>query len=370
MPKISSSPCVNSRQLRSLEDRSSAYLEKWVINILKSGRPFVLFRPPGASHVSCLTDSAEAGSPGGKTEFLFAPFNPDQAPLVLQDCFGFQVDCATLPQPKSFKPVDIEKSTEGKARYVKQFGEAQTAIHSGQLKKVVLSRVLTVPVRRDPWSVFLHLHHQYGTACCYWWYHPDSGHWMGATPELLLLSQEEEVEIMSLAGTIPADSNSLVEWSEKELEEQRVVTQYIEDILKQAGGRITKDGPNTVRAGNLYHLRTILKARIKEDLNSLIRRLHPTPAVCGYPAGSAYRLITDLEVHDREYYTGYFGVRSIDPSIPTQLYVNLRCLKWTDASISVFVGGGITSGSDADSEWQETITKSRTMLDALDITLV
>ena len=42
----------------------------------------------------------------------------------------------------------------------------------------------------------------------------------------------------------------------------------------------------------------------------------------------------------------------------TQLYVNLRCMQIKDHQAIVYVGGGITESSDAESEWQETVSKS------------
>ena len=46
----------------------------------------------------------------------------------------------------------------------------------------------------------------------------------------------------------------------------------------------------------------------------------------------------------------------------TSLYVNLRCMQVLENKVKVYVGGGITSRSVPDKEWQETLDKSRTML--------
>jgi isochorismate synthase len=45
----------------------------------------------------------------------------------------------------------------------------------------------------------------------------------------------------------------------------------------------------------------------------------------------------------------------------TDLYVNLRCVQIQDNLGHIYVGGGITIDSNAESEWQETVNKSQTI---------
>lgn len=355
--------------MHSLESRSASYLKEWLDTALGSRKAFVLFRPPGASFVWCLSETNHGVGTKLPGNFVFAPFDPGQTSLVMQNPCGFRVDRASLPQAQAFEAVTLSAGMQAKEDYLDIFGEFRKAIQSGEVAKAVLSRAQELPVQRDPWSLFLRIQDRYVSACCYWWYHPESGHWMGATPELLIAAMDNEVEIMSLAGTSMAGSVSQVSWTNKEMEEQLLVTRFIEELLNQYGGLVSKIGPETVQAGNVYHLRTTLKARIDGGLDRLIRTLHPTPAVCGYPVRKAYQLIKKQEGYDREFYTGYFGFRSADPVLATQLFVNLRCLKWHPGSITIYTGGGLTEASDMESEWQETVNKAGTLLDVLDITL-
>ena len=355
--------------MHSLENRSPAHLEQWLKQTLDAQRPFVMYRSPGDERLVCLTEPA-FNSHNTSTEFVFAPFALGKPILKIISPEGFYVDWTSLTEAPTKLVQNHSEQENAKKDYEEGVRQIQAAIQNSEVTKVVLSRMMQLPVERDPWSVFVRLLFKYANACCYWWYHPESGHWLGATPEVLLQVVDNEVQVMSLAGTLPADAANKASWSEKELEEQAVVTNYIEEILQSFGGPVSKEGPVTLQAGNLLHLRTMLKTKLDGGLENLLQELHPTPAVCGFPTHKAARLIADLEVHDREYYTGYFGIRSLDPNIPTQLYVNLRCMKWTASEVSVFVGGGITAGSDVQREWQETIDKSRTLLDVLDITLV
>ena len=47
----------------------------------------------------------------------------------------------------------------------------------------------------------------------------------------------------------------------------------------------------------------------------------------------------------------------------TELFVNLRCLRLKENSATLFVGGGVTKDSVPELEWEETVAKSRTILD-------
>lgn len=183
--------------------------------------------------------------------------------------------------------------------------------------------------------------------------------WLAATPELLVRRNSDCVSSMALAGTKPADGDS--EWTTKEYHEQEVVTQQIQANYADSGYQeIQTDGPNTIRSGYVEHLQTLISARDtdNENFNLLLEKLHPTPAVCGYPTDDAKKIISQAEQHERELYTGYIGITTEENE---QYFVNLRCMKLRTQSALLYLGGGITKGSEMESEWQETENKARTL---------
>jgi len=125
--------------------------------------------------------------------------------------------------------------------------------------------------------------------------------------------------------------------------------------------------PYTYRAGSLLHLRTditgILK-RGKATLTNIAAALHPTPAVCGSPQKFAKEFILQNEGYNREFYTGFLGPVN-ENGASASLMVNLRCMKIENNTARIFVGGGITIGSQPAGEWQETQNKMQTMLQVL-----
>ena len=109
-----------------------------------------------------------------------------------------------------------------------------------------------------------------------------------------------------------------------------------------------------------------------KTLVELIETLHPSPAICGLPRDQAQDFIQQNEALDRKFYAGYLGLvhahlaqASIGfeglHSIEADLYVNLRCMEYQSGTAIVYVGSGITSGSQPEKEWEETILKAQTI---------
>jgi isochorismate synthase len=70
---------------------------------------------------------------------------------------------------------------------------------------------------------------------------------------------------MSLAGTLPVSES----WSEKEIEEQKPVSNYIRDILKNYSEMLEESETYDHISGNIKHLRTDFKTKIQpEDLDT------------------------------------------------------------------------------------------------------
>ena len=201
----------------------------------------------------------------------------------------------------------------------------------------------------------------YKNAFVYVWFHPEIGLWMGATPERLINIKGSNFTTMALAGTQPFEGATDVIWQEKEQQEQQYVTDFILENIKEEVTISEVKGPYTIKAGSLLHLRTDIMGQLKEVnlLESLIKSLHPTPAVCGLPKETAKDFILQNENYTRSYYSGYLGELNVNEN--TQLFVNLRCMEVKDAKIALYIGGGITKGSIPEKEFEETVAKAMVM---------
>ena len=192
------------------------------------------------------------------------------------------------------------------------------------------------------------------------------GCWLTATPEILLEGKDNDWRTIALAGTVRLEGEQLsgegetVNWSTKNIQEQRYVATYIAERLEQFTSDFSEEGPSSVRAANLVHLRSDFTFSLPSNdrLGDLLQTLHPTPAVCGLPKREAFHFITHNEYSPRLYYSGFQGWLGEEE---THLYVSLRCMRIEDRHYYLYAGGGLLKDSTEEQEWQETEAKLETM---------
>ena len=241
--------------------------------------------------------------------------------------------------------------------------EAQRAMASGPLRKVVLARTINLPFPREkvPELFTDALDKQHGAFLCLM-HTPNWGTWLGASPERLVNVVGENLVIDSIAGTCPtSNAPSTVEnWGAKEREEQALVTEQVLTVLAEEGfGPVHVQGPEVLRSAQVAHLHSRIQAPTGPgSVARLVARLHPTPAVCGTPTDLARDLIHRLEPMDRGLYAGFWGPWRMGGR--TLLHVNIRCMRVFRSTVDLYVGGGITAASQPDLEWQETEDKALT----------
>ncbi|HRO40114.1 MAG TPA: chorismate-binding protein [Flavobacteriales bacterium] len=299
--------------------------------------------------------------PGGAVPFIradieltFAEIDPDITRLG--ECAG--THDAAIAGPMATPKADFIAAVEA----------AKRACQAKELNKVVLSRVLEAPLQTERLPMLFiqaaAVHEQAFVAMAFT---PEHGLWLGASPERLVQEELDHVRVDAIAATRPADAvpERLSGWGPKELDEQEQVMTHVHATFARMDLRnITVRGPEVMKAGPVAHLHTVLEADLGDCLlGELVLALHPTPAVCGAPTDAARTFIQKHERHQRALYTGFWGPWNADG--PTELFVNLRCLRAGDGRAQLFTGAGITAGSDAEMEWAETERKAQTWLHLL-----
>ena len=298
---------------------------------------------------------------GEEAGFVVAPFMADaEHPIVLirPDRISYE-RCKTGTPPAHNNKIGVKGD---KTAYLETFGRFHKAVEEGEYKKLVLARCGEMDVatsREDLRLLFQRAYMLYPRLMIMLFSTPQTGTWIVASPEILIDGKGSNLHTIALAGTMPYEEG-YPDWSEKNKGEQHIVERYIEDTITPLCGQVTKDGPVTMRAGNLVHLRSDFRFIINANcsLGQLIARLHPTPAVCGMPKEDAIRFIVENEGVRRSYYSGFAGLVGINGE--THLYVSLRCAK-LDEKVTLYAGGGIMPESNAEAEWLETERKMETI---------
>lgn len=196
---------------------------------------------------------------------------------------------------------------------------------------------------------------------------------LGATPELLIRVQANQLETMGLAGSIrrgatPAEDESLAQellTSTKDQHEHQLVVESIASGLHDFASALEIGQTGVMRLKNIQHLHTPIRGHLQptHDILSLLGVLHPTPAMGGKPRSVALQWISQLETLPRGWYAAPIGW--LDSDWNGEFGVAIRSAVVQEQRAWVYAGAGIVAGSEAQKEWDETALKLRPMLTML-----
>ena len=343
-----------------------------------------IFRQPHADEVTLVVQ--EKGTPvelfsctelNNRSGFVVAPFEvkAEQPILLIQPDRMEQLPIAALSDLSIDIPVNDSAGMTGASRmhYAIDFANEHSQLELGTFQKIVLARCVDEQPQdgRNPLDFFLQACKLYPRLFIALVWTAKSGCWLTATPEILLKGEGAAWQTVALAGTMKLEGEQLrydaplkdvpIMWTTKNIKEQRVVATYIAECLEQFASDFSEEGPSTVRAANLVHLRSDFNFTLPDNahIGDLLQSLHPTPAVCGLPKKSAFDFIVRHEHTPRRYYSGFMGM--LDPQAQTFLYVSLRCMNIEQGVCHLFAGGGLLKDSVEEQEWQETEAKLDTM---------
>ncbi len=255
---------------------------------------------------------------------------------------------------------------------------AVTRIRAGSLRKVVLARDLRAEAWQDLDARVLLARLAARYPDCYTF---SCAGLVGATPELLIRRDGDQVRSLVLAGTIPRGASSAADTalgamllaSAKNVEEHEYAVADVRASLQALCDDLdVEPQPSLLRLANLQHLATRVSGRLapagspggRPSALALAAALHPTAAVGGTPTHAAIELIRELEGMDRGRYAGPVGW--VDARGNGEWGIALRCAELDGPQARLFAGGGIVADSDPAAELAETQAKLRPMQNALE----
>lgn len=246
---------------------------------------------------------------------------------------------------------------------------------SDPLEKIVLARRTTLQfAARICALTLLQRLRMVNPAAFHFAVQPPSGvTFFGASPERLLRISGDTVETEALAGTRPrgdspaADARLEAELlrSDKELREHRYVHASIARSLRELCSRVsTQDAVRVRKLAHVQHLHTSFSGTLRPGvgLAEVLQRLHPTPAVGGYPTCGVSDLIAATEGFDRGWYAGPVGWIGAGAA---EFAVAIRAGVADRDTLHLYAGNGIVRGSTADAEWAEMEQKILQILDVV-----
>ena len=387
----------------SAEATTERILLPYLLNkYLSSGGAVSLWRLPNSDEkhllvslegVTTIEDIVLEESTSG---FIFSPFDNTKQKLFLKgdQIFSFKDGELSKENASTFDTSEIGHEQKlfskkpgyhyssntsvqsiEKNHYLELVNKCLDGIANKAFEKVVPSRRQDFPLQEDfdPVATFHRLCETYPAAFVSLVSTSETGTWIGATPELLVsIDSKMKFKTVALAGTkIFEEGTDLksVAWTQKDIEEQAMVSRYIINCFKKIRLReYVENGPRASIAGNLIHLKTdyevdMMATNFPQLGSVMLKLLHPTSAVCGMPLDTTAKFLKDNEGYDREYYSGYLG--PVNFKNESNIFVNLRCMKVQKTKGWCYAGAGVTIDSIPEQEWIETEMKMNTLMNVL-----
>ncbi len=274
-------------------------------------------------------------------------------------------------------PILHAQSIPGEERFKQGVRQAVANFGLSEIRKAVLSRLLDVELagQADAGDIFRRLVARNPSGFQFRLPLADGSELVGVSPELLVRKEGARMESNPLAGSARRDadpardrqvSDALLR-SSKDAYEHRLVTDEIRRVLAPVCQQLSiPEHPSLLSTTAMWHLSTPIEGVLHDPAMGALElacRLHPTPAVCGFPTRLARKLIDLVEPFDRGLFAGMVGW--CDDEGNGEWAVTIRCGRVSGNRVQLFAGAGIVADSCPDAEWAETQAKLQTMLGAL-----
>ena len=189
----------------------------------------------------------------------------------------------------------------------------------------------------------------------------------GCTPELLFRVEGQKLFTMALAGTALSTGPSLLE-DPKERHEHQLVIDHIAEELKIYG--VVNVGVTEERTyGKLKHLYTPVSVDLARppEFMDLVRSLHPTAALGGWPKKSALEWLGSQSFHSmRKRFGAPFGYQHGEQMV---CVVAIRGIQWWGTRARTATGCGVVEQSIVRKEWKELELKREAIYQMLGVSL-
>jgi menaquinone-specific isochorismate synthase len=251
------------------------------------------------------------------------------------------------------------------------FSAANNAISRKEVNKVVISREVKIQCDTliNVESVLKKLLKQNINSFVFG-YFKEGKTFLGATPEILVQKEKNNVLSYALAGTILRSNEddelqkAILLKDTKNRYEHQIVIDSIVDAMKKFTDELIIDETKILTLKNLHHLQTRIHGKNKNStLLQWVKLLHPTPALGGNPVDKALELIKSYEKHERGLYAAPIGI--MDGNMDGIFVAGIRSALIEKNIAYAYTGCGIVDKSNCEIEYIETKNKLKTIIESL-----
>jgi anthranilate synthase component 1 len=198
----------------------------------------------------------------------------------------------------------------------------------------------------------------------------------GASPEVLVRAEGGIAEVRPIAGTRRRGANEAEDQAlETELladEKERSEHVMLVDLGRNDLGRVclyetvhTNEFMVVERYSHVMHIVSNVRGTLRPDASNVevLGACFPAGTLSGAPKVRAMEIIDELEPHRRGVYGGAVGY--LDYHGNMDVCIGIRTVTVHRGIAHVGVGAGIVADSQPEAEWEETMAKSRAMVEAV-----
>jgi anthranilate synthase component 1 len=280
-------------------------------------------------------------------------------------------------------PADVEVDVDD-ARYEAGVRRAQEYIAAGDAFQIVLARKFRVPQSgRDPFDVYRAMRVINPSPYMYFLDLPAAPgettrtQILGASPETMVRLEEGVMTVRPLAGTRPRGKTHDEDLAlERELladPKERAEHVMLIDLGRNDVGRVAEIGSVELvrrmeieRYSHVMHIVSEVQGRVARTTPPLevVRAAFPAGTLSGAPKVRAMQIIRELEAHPRGIYGGAVGYVAKTGDLDFAIAIRTAICK--DGAFEVTAGAGIVEASVPKSEADETRSKARGVLCAIE----
>ncbi len=310
----------------------------------------------------------------------------------LEDAYqsaGRRVDALVnelMENPCDLRPLDIHPDTEVnipyKSNFTKQEFEAAVQkcveyIRAGDIFQVVFSQRLEVPIRAHPFEIYRTLRVVNPSPFMFYMRTP-SVTLVGSSPEIMVRVVDGQVTVRPLAGTRPrgATEEEDLRLAEELLADPKERAEHVMlvDLGRNDVGRVAQfrsvevtDVMTIERYSHVMHITSNVRGQLSPGKTAFdaLQSCLPAGTVSGAPKVRAMEIIDEVEPHRRGPYAGAVGYVDFSGNMDT--CIALRTIVVQGDKAYVQAGAGIVADSVPANEWNETLSKARGLLKAIEL---
>jgi para-aminobenzoate synthetase/4-amino-4-deoxychorismate lyase len=270
----------------------------------------------------------------------------------------------------SFKMGNLEPSIS-KDEFVSAIGEIKERIAAGATYQVNYTYRLNADFSGDAWAFFHELVHGQRTDYAAF-VETDEFAVCSASPELFFSFNNERIVSRPMKGTARRGRTFSEDWDQSDAlqrsEKDRAENIMIVDMIRNDIGRVAI--PGTVETVSKYdvekyptvwQMTSTVAGKSTEKISGIWNALFPCASITGAPKAKTMEIISELETSPRKIYTGSIGFITPQGEACFNVAIRTALIDRKSSRLEFGIGGGIVWDSDAEAEFEETLTKARVL---------